>query len=374
MAAPRGFFLRPPRHLTQVSNVDLGLAVSAKTLNRETAEILNRCESGKFGRRSKSILSRRPLAVSKLSGFNSLLHVKRILAATLLGLVWFSTSSIWAQATPAYTRTEDVVYGRKFGTALTLDVFEPAKKNGGAIFYIVSGGWVSAHQNITPKVYQPLLDHGYTVFAVVHGAQPRFIVPEIEEDIHRAIRFVRHSVGRWGIDPHKFGISGGSAGGQLSLTIGTQGGPGRVDAADPVDRESSAVQAVACFFPPTDFQNWSKPGENFLDYETTKRYAPAFGPKGATPEGRQELEPKISPINFVTGQMPPTLIFHGDADEIVPLYQSKIFEQKCREVGATFKLVVKPGAGHGGKFGDRMKEMAEIADWFDEHLSGKSAK
>ena len=35
-------------------------------------------------------------------------------------------------------------------------------------------------------------------------------------------------------------------------------------AKDPVDRVSSRVQAVACFFPPTDFLNYGKPGENAL--------------------------------------------------------------------------------------------------------------
>src|SRR5262245_12916189 len=98
----------------------------------------------------------------------------------------------WSQSTVGYKRTEDVVYGRKFGTALTLDVFEPEKKNGCAIFFMVSGGFFSSHEAISPKTYHPLLERGYTVFAVVHGSQPRFIIPEIEQDIHRAIRFVRH--------------------------------------------------------------------------------------------------------------------------------------------------------------------------------------
>ena len=275
---------------------------------------------------------------------------------------------------PKVTRTEDVIYGRKFGTALTFDVFEPAKKNGAAIFFMVSGGFFSSHANIRPALYQPLLDHGYTVFAVVHGSQPRFIIPEIEEDIHRAIRFARHNASRWGIDPNKFGITGGSAGGQLSLIIGTQGGPGSPVAKDLVDRESSAVQVVACFYPPTDFLNWSKPDEDWMDFEPTRVFEPAFGPKGMSRESRHELGMRISPINFVTARMPPTLVFHGDADKLVPLYQSQIFEQKCKEVGAPFKLVVKPGAGHGSDFGDHMKEMGECADWFDAHLIGVKAK
>ena len=148
--------------------------------------------------------------------------MKRFLLIVLLGLTCISSATLRAQDKPLFTRTEDVVYGRKLGTALTLDVFEPAKKNGAAVFWVVSGGFKSDHDGIKPAMYAPLLARGYTVFAVVHGSQPRFIVPEIQEDIHRAIRFVRHNASRWGVDPNRFGISGTSAGGHLSLAIGTQ--------------------------------------------------------------------------------------------------------------------------------------------------------
>jgi acetyl esterase/lipase len=294
--------------------------------------------------------------------------MKRLLFATLLGLALLSGLSIPAQETARYVRTEDVIYGRKFGTALTLDVFEPQKKNGAAIFFMVSGGFFSDHKNINPLYYQSFLDRGYTVFAVVHGSQPRFIIPEIEEDIHRAIRFVRHNASRWGVDTNKFGITGASAGGHLSLTIGTQGKPGKADAEDTVDRESSTVQAVACFFPPTDFLNWSKPDEDWMDFERTRQFEPAFGPKSKTRENRQELGREISPIYFVTSNMPPTLVFHGDADKLVPIYQSQMFEKKCKEAGAPFKLIIKPGADHGWVGMD--KDMAAFADWFDEKLLG----
>jgi len=298
--------------------------------------------------------------------------MKRLLLAAFPGFVLFSNLLIQAQAAPSYTRTEDVIYGRKFGTALTLDVFEPTNKNGAAVFFIVSGGFFSDHNNINPGFYKPLLDRGYTVFAVVHGSQPRYIIPEIEEDIHRAIRFVRHNASRWGVNTNEFGISGSSAGGQLSLTIGTQGGPGKADAPDAVDRESSAAQAVACFFPPTDFLNWSKPHEDWMDFPATRQFAPAFGPEGATPKSRQKLGREISPICFVTSNMPPTLVMHGDADVMVPIYQALMFEKKCKEAGAPFKLIVKPGAGHGWPGMD--KDMAVFADWFDEHLPGIKAK
>lgn len=285
----------------------------------------------------------------------------------LLALLILCASPLCAQ-TPDFTRTEDVVYGRKFGVALTLDVIQPAKPNGYGIVYMVSGGWVSNHAGVSPQLYAPYLAHGYTVFAVCHGCQPKFIIPEITEDIHRAIRFVRHNAAKWNINPDKLGISGGSAGGHLSLTMAVHGGPGKADAKDPIDRESSAIQAVACLYPPTDFLNYGKPGEDAVGVGTLKNYKGAFGAESDTPEGRQRLGKEVSPIYYVTPQLPPTLIIHGDADTLVPIQQSQTFVERATAVGATARLVVKPGAGHG--WPDRVPDYELMADWFDQTLRG----
>ncbi len=277
-----------------------------------------------------------------------------------------------AQTNVNYARTEDVIYGRKFGTALTLDVFQPQKPNGLGIVAIISGGWFSAHEAINPVFYQPLLDHGYTVFAVVHGSQPRYIVTEIEPDIHRAVRFIRHNAAKFGVDPNRIGVTGGSAGGHLSLTMGTQGKAGDSASKDPVERESSEVQCVACFFPPTDFLNYSKPGDDAVGVGTLKNFKAAFGPLSDTPEGREKLGREISPIYFVHSNMPPILIIHGDADQLVPIYQSQMFVKKCEAVGSPAKLEVRPGKNHG--WPDIVKDMEVCAVWFDDHLRDKSAK
>ena len=288
------------------------------------------------------------------------------LVALLLPLL--CTLPAHAQTPAEFTRTEDVVYGRKFGVALTLDVVQPAKPNGYGIVYMVSGGWVSNHDGISPKAYAPFLDRGYTVFAVCHGCQPKFIIPEITQDIHRAVRFIRHNSAKWGVNPDHLGTSGASAGGHLSLTMGTQGGPGKADAKDPIDRESSAVEAVACFYPPTDFLNYGTPGEDAVGVGILKNFKPAFGPRSDTPEGRQELGKEISPIYFINAALPPTLIIHGDADTLVPIQQSQSFVQSATEAGATAKLIVKPGAAHG--WANREPDLALLADWFDEYLRG----
>ncbi|MDB6027143.1 MAG: Alpha/beta hydrolase protein [Verrucomicrobiales bacterium] len=289
--------------------------------------------------------------------------MQRILLTLILAFTFVS-----AFAETKFTRTEDVIYGRKFGTALTLDVFQPETPNGYGILFMVSGGFFSSHEAVNGNACKALLDRGYTVFEVVHGSQPKFTISEIELDIHRAVRFVRHNAAKYKIAPEKIGITGGSAGGHLSLTMGTQGAKGNPQAPDVIDRESSEVQAVACFYPPTDFLNWSKEGDDGVGFGPTIKHQGAFGPDCFSAAGRQKLGKEISPICFVTSKMAPTLVIHGDADQVVPLYQAKMFEKRCAEAKAPYKLIIKPGADHGWPGMD--VEMKTFADWFDEHLRG----
>ncbi|HEX6986275.1 MAG TPA: alpha/beta hydrolase [Planctomycetaceae bacterium] len=279
-----------------------------------------------------------------------------------------------------FTRTEDVIYGRKFGTALTLDVLKPETPNGVGLVWVVSGGWFSSHEAIRPEFARPFLDRGYTVFAVVHGSQPKFTIPEILEDMHRAVRFIRHHAKDYGIDPERIGIYGGSAGGHLSLMQGAAGTAGNPDAKDPVDRESSRVQAVACFFPPTDFLNYGTEGNVVLGENTIPGFHPPFDFREYSqernrylpvddPERQKEIGRAISPVTHASSDDPPTLIIHGDADTLVPIQQAQRMVEALEEAGVEAELVVREGQAHGWPtLGDDLKL---FADWFDRHLRGE---
>lgn len=301
-----------------------------------------------------------------------LTHTMKRIYSLLLTLILLGCPAALNAAGADFTRTEDVVYGRKHGVALTLDVFQPAQTNGYGVILMVSGGWFSSHDSINPAFFQAFLDRGYTVFTVVHGSQPRYVVTEIVDDIHRAIRFIRHNAAKYGVNPERLGITGASAGGHLSLMMATRGCPGKSDARDPVDRESSAIAAVACFFPPTDFLNYGKPGEDAVGVGVLKDFKPGFGPRSDTAEGRQALGREISPFYFITSNLPPVLIVHGDADKLVPIQQAEIFVEKATQAGATAKLVTKPGGQHG--WPDILQDMNVLAAWFDTHLRGLPAK
>lgn len=282
-----------------------------------------------------------------------------------------------ADEAPKYERTEDVIYGRKFGTALTMDVFKPDEPNGKGLIFVVSGGWFSAHEAINPAMMEPFLKRGYTLFAVVHGSQPKFTIPEILGDLNRAVRYIRHHAEEYGVDPEQLGIMGASAGGHLSLMQGMAGAAGDPNAKDKVDRESSRVAAVACFFPPTDFLNYGKTGEVSLGRGVLKGFRPPFDFEEVDPETKRfveitdeakilEIGKEISPVTHASADDPPTLIIHGDADELVPIQQAELVLAALEKEGVPTKLVSKPGATHG--WPDWMKDLETLADWFDEHL------
>jgi acetyl esterase/lipase len=262
-----------------------------------------------------------------------------------------------------------------------MDVFTPKEKaNGAAIIAVVSGGWFSNVEGINPAAYQDLLNRGYTVFAVVHGSQPKFTLPEIIEDMHRAVRFVRYNAKEYKIDPDRIGITGGSAGGHLSLMMGMAGCDGDPKAKDLIDRGSSRVQAVACFFPPTDFLNYGKAGKELIDRDFQPPFTAAmdyheFDPKKALyipvtdKDKLREITKKVSPITFVSKDSPPTLLIHGDKDTLVPIQQSEEMVEKLKEAKVPVELIVKKGAGHGwAGFGD---ELTACGDWFDKYLQKK---
>jgi len=265
---------------------------------------------------------------------------------------------------------KDVVYAHKMGVALTMDVFKPAKPNGIGVLWMVSGGWVSNHDSINPGLAKIFTDRGQTVFEVVHGSQPKFVLPEIIQDIHRAVRFVRTHAADYGVDPDRLGISGGSAGGHLSLMMGSYGAPGPANAKDMVDRASSAVQAVACFFPPTDFLNYGTEGKICLDEPMLKPFYHVFAvPETATREEKEKALRPLSPIYGALKQAPPTLIIHGEADTLVPIQQSERYLAALKEAGVVTKLERRPGKGHG--WPGLEKDVVLLADWFDTHLGKK---
>lgn len=292
----------------------------------------------------------------------------------------FKMTATIQPSTAGYRRTE-VIYGRKYGVALTLDVFQPeTNANRAGVMFLVSEGWFSDHSKIDenfPLYIEAFVNRGYTVFAVCHGGNPKFTLPEYIEDVHRAARFIRFHADRFGISAHRLGATGDSAGAHLALMLGCGGSPGNSEAEDPVERTSSSVGAVVAFFPPTDFLNWGTEGMPMLgnhpavpvkaafDFQWLDEESGAFEPV-TEPSAREEIGRSVSPITHAHGNSAPALIIHGDADELIPHQQSQRMHDRLREVGAVSELILMPGGGHDGVLIER--HLPDALDWFDRFL------
>lgn len=275
---------------------------------------------------------------------------------------------------------QKVTYGQKDGMDLVMGVKKPAKPNAAGIIMVVSGGFRSSWQQAQKmsQISQPLTDKGYTLFFVIHRSMPRYAGLDAIEDVRRAVRYIRHNASKFNIDGKRLGITGGSSGGQISLCIATQADNGNPNAEDPVERESSHVQAVACFFPLTDFINWDfnhdefklgpKQRANITPFAHTK-----LNPKNNTYElitdakDIIEIAYRMSPYYFINANTPPVFIAHGDSDEAIALDQSTRFIEKMKKNNRPAKIVIKPGGKHGA-WSDMQDYYKKFSDWYDIYL------
>jgi acetyl esterase/lipase len=264
-----------------------------------------------------------------------------------------------------YEITPDVVYGHKAGLAMTFDIIRPKEQNGAAVLFMMSGGWFSdwipPEHFVSPQppfgleCFRDLVEKGYTVCIVRHGSAPQFKVPEAVADVRRAVRYIRRNAQKFGIDADRIGVCGGSAGGHLSLMLGTASDDGAKEPKDEVDRVSNRVAAVVAYFPPVKLSEFLELKDRFSALD--------FDPK---------LADSVSPVLFVTSDDPPTLLIHGDKDDLVKLDQSQRILAEFRKEKVASELIVIEGAGHGfvGKDGERASDA--LVDWFETHLAAKS--
>jgi acetyl esterase/lipase len=259
--------------------------------------------------------------------------------------------------------TPDVVYGHKDGLAMTFDVFAPKENaNGAGVLFMVSGGWYSQWappERMKPFV-QSLTSKGFTVFTVRHGSSPRYGIPEAVSDVRRSVRFIRLNADRFQIDPDRLGVYGMSAGGHLSLVLGTMSDEGKPDDADPVERVSDRVQAVVAFVAPTDLTIMVKDAPDRL---------PAYSRFPALDLDLPNAK-LHSPLMYVSKDDAPTLLLAGAKDDLVPIDHNRNIRDAFVKEEVDHKLV-EYEAGHG--FGPDVmpKAVAEMVAWFETHLAKK---
>jgi dienelactone hydrolase len=273
----------------------------------------------------------------------------------------------------------NVIYGYKYGMALTMDVYIPLVPNGAAVIFINSGGFISpafyrqcinengnswetgSHSwkllpkdKIRPKTqqqlnFQEILDKGFTVFDVRHGSAPKYMLDEIVSDINEAIKFIKDNAHVYKASNDRLGIWGLSAGGYLSAFA----------TVNPI--KGNSLKAAVLFYPA---------GYDFFQpqNDTVRLVLPSL-------HIDDRLVDSLSLKHYIKKDLPPILIMYGELDRGFITIDSDEFYQSLKEKNNTCDKIIFENVGHlwlnsNGNYDNEVgdKAMKNLIDWFLEYL------
>lgn len=203
-----------------------------------------------------------------------------------------------------------------------------------AIVFFFGGGWRAGTPGQFYHHCQYLASRGMVAFTADYRVLNRHqvLAPECLKDAKSAIRWVRSHAAQLGVDPQRIVAAGGSAGGHLAACTAIVSG---FD--DPQDNLQirSTPDALALFNPAVLLA--PIPGPQQIDPEKLASIA----------ERTDHKSEELSPLLHIRGDLPPTIIFHGTADEAVPFWTVERFTEEMLEAGNRCELKAYPGAPHG---------------------------
>jgi acetyl esterase/lipase len=251
-----------------------------------------------------------------------------------------STAVSAAGATPT-----TVTYCTDGGKALSLDVYEPP--SGAAprplLIFVHGGSWAFGSSNIaeqnhlTQQVVAGVLRSGFAVASVNYRLAPADPWPAQVIDVRCAIRYLRSTAARWGVDPHRFAAMGNSAGAQLvSLAALSAGQVPAWDDSQFADQPSTVGAVVDCWGP-IDLlaSGWSATALEIGRVVFRVNWGTQNGTLAAA-----------SPVTYVHSGAPPFLIIQGLADTLVPPAQSTELRDRLTAAGDSATLIQVDHAGH----------------------------
>jgi acetyl esterase/lipase len=225
------------------------------------------------------------------------------------------------------TPDRQVVYKTVDNVRLELHIFKPAnhepvdKKP--CIVFFFGGGWVSG----SPSQFYPhcryLASRGMVAISAEYRVKNRHGTTPYEcvKDGKSAIRWVRTHAGELGIDPRRIAAGGGSAGGHVAAATGSV----------KIFEEPSEDKAIS-----------SKPNALIL-------FNPVYdnGPEGYGHERVKEHWREFSPMHNIDEDTPPTVVFLGTKDKLIPVSTAEQYKDLMVKSGRRCDLHLYEGQPHG---------------------------
>jgi acetyl esterase/lipase len=267
--------------------------------------------------------------------------------------------------------------------SLLLDLYLPETKSSQPLpllIYLHGGGWWSNSKAECPQ--EIITKRGYALACVNYRLSDIALFPAQIQDVKNAVRWLRKNADKYNIDPKKIGVWGSSAGGHLSLLLGTSAGVKQLTDGTQNKDISDAVQAVGDWFAPTDFTKFTPTfSESVITPAIEKKYrkqlwyhytVAVIKLLGGSVAQKKALAQSANPINYIDKNDPPVFIIHGKLDRVVPFSQSEILvkELQAKGVAVEFLPIADMAHSYEGKNGERFdpKLIDLTVDFFDKHL------
>ena len=203
------------------------------------------------------------------------------------------------------------------------------------VVFIHGGGFlVGSKEYAKAELVRRCRDQGISVAAINYRYSSQAPFPAPFEDAARAIQYLRSRARDWNLDPTRFGGTGGSAGGGLSLWLAFHDDLAKPGSDDPVLRQSSRLQAVVaveaqCSYDP----RWIREHIGGRAHEhgaLAKLYG--LPPEEADSERAHALYDEAAPIRHLTKDDPPVYLTYTGKDAPSDRAGAGIHSQKFGEI------------------------------------------
>jgi acetyl esterase/lipase len=258
-----------------------------------------------------------------------------------------------------------IEYANPDSQHLQLNMARPKKSDGQlpAIICIHGGGFRAGKRESYDGQCIRLAQHGYVAVTISYRLAPKYPFPAAIHDVKAAVRWVRANAARYQIDPHRIGVTGGSAGGHLAQFLGVTGDVKEFEGKEGNADQSSKVACVVNVYGPSDFT------KSYGKSVDAAEVLPLF--LGGNLETARPLHVRASPLYWVTPNAVPTLCIHGTEDKYVAHEQAVWLIEKLKAAGVEAELLTLQGAGHGFKGKDAETAEKAMVSFFDQHLKKK---
>jgi acetyl esterase len=218
------------------------------------------------------------------------------------------------------------------GEVLTLDAWIPEGPGPfPAVIVVHGGGFVNGDkQTYVKPLFDPLKASGFAWFTINYRLAPKVHFPVPQQDLGRAIKWVKANAKDYKVSPNKIALMGESAGASIVGYVAVHPGPGE------------EVSAVVNLYGVYDWVQRSKQRDS-LGANLSKLLG--LPPELTEPTLKKLKE--ISPTTYLSKNTPPFYLIHGTRDVQVPYDQSVLMCEEMKTVGAKCELLTLPGGGHG---------------------------